>query len=130
MAGVLADITTAAHVLALLYIGLGGFFAWHWPKSIFIHVFFAAWGFIVLIFPIPCPLTSLEDYFRHLQGLGSLPGGFNEYYIYDQMIPRELLPAVAVAAIILLVTSYVGAYTRWKDRQAGSERHADRIKMG
>ena len=41
MAAFLADITVVVHFAALLYIGLGGFLAWVWPKTIFVHVFFA-----------------------------------------------------------------------------------------
>ena len=117
IARVLADMTVGVHVLALLYIGLGGFLAWRWPKSIFVHVFFALWGFAVNVFPIPCPLTALEDYFRSLQGLSPLPGGFNAYYIYGTVFPRAMLPLVAAAALAILVFSYVGAYHRWRQRE-------------
>jgi hypothetical protein len=114
MAGLLADVTMVVHFIALLYIGLGGFLAWHWRRSIFVHVFFAAWGVIVNVLPVPCPLTALEDWFRGMRGLGPLPGGFNEYYIYDEIIPRPLLPVVAVGAIVLLIVSYVGVWVRWR----------------
>lgn len=115
-ARLLADATVAIHVLALLYIGLGGFLAWRWPKSIFVHIFFALWGIAVNVFPIPCPLTAMEDYFRSLQGLGPLPGGFNAYYIYGTIFPRSLLPLVAVSALAIVIFSYVGAYQRWRHR--------------
>jgi hypothetical protein len=120
MAGVLADVTVVVHFAALLYIGLGGFLAWRWPRSIFVHVFFALWGILVNVTPIPCPLTAIEDHLRAQQGLGPLPGGFNEYYIYDDLVPRSLLPVVAVGAIVLLVVSYAGVYTRWR-RNARTE---------
>jgi hypothetical protein len=116
IAGVLADITVGVHILALLYIGLGGFLAWRWPRSALVHIFFAIWGVAVNVFPIPCPLTALEDYFRGLQGLGPLPGGFNAYYIYDTVFPRSVLPVVAVVALGLVIFSYVGAYVHWKHR--------------
>jgi Protein of Unknown function (DUF2784) len=112
MAGFLADATVVVHFAALLYIGLGGFLAWRWPKSIFVHVFFALWGILVNVTSIPCPLTALEDNFRAQQGLGPLPGGFNEYYIYDDLIPRALLPVVGVGVVMLLVVSYVGVLVR------------------
>jgi hypothetical protein len=115
VAAFLADVTVVLHFAALIYIGLGGFLAWRWPRSIYLHVFFAAWGVAVNVIPaLPCPLTALEDYFRHQQGLGSLPGGFNEYYIYGDLIPRSLLPVVAVLAVVVLVVSYVGAYVLWR----------------
>jgi hypothetical protein len=122
IARVLADATVGVHILALLYIGLGGFLTWRWPKSFFVHVFFALWGIAVNVFPIPCPLTALEDYFRRLQGLGPLPGGFNAYYIYGTMFPRSMLPAVAIMALAIVVFSYVGGYLRWRHRDAPAHR--------
>jgi hypothetical protein len=116
-ARVLADLTVGVHILALLYIGLGGFLAWRWPKSIFVHVFFAVWGVAVNVFPLQCPLTTIEDYFRGLQGLGPLPGGFNNYYIYGTVFPRSMLPVVAITAMLIVVVSYVGAYSRWRHRE-------------
>ncbi|HWM06989.1 MAG TPA: DUF2784 domain-containing protein [Actinophytocola sp.] len=117
MAGLLADVTVVVHFAALLYIGLGGFLAWRWPRSFFVHILFAAWGIAVNMLPINCPLTAVEDYFRGQQGLGPLPGGFNEYYIYGELVPRPLLPVVAVGAVVLLIVSYVGLYVRWRNRR-------------
>jgi Protein of Unknown function (DUF2784) len=118
MAAFLAGVIVAVHFAALLYIGFGGFLGWRWPKSLFIHMFFAAWGVAINTIPgLPCPLTSAEDYFRHQQGLGSLPGGFNEYYIYDDLLPRGLLPVVAVVAVIIFLVSYVGAFLLWRRRR-------------
>jgi hypothetical protein len=129
MAGFLAGVTTAVHFLALLYIGLGGFVAWRWPRSIFVHVPFAAWGFLVIAFPLPCPLTALEDYLRGLQGLGPLPNGFNEYYIYGELIPRSLLSLAGACALLLFVVSYSGVYLRWRDsQQDGDVEH--RVRLG
>ncbi|HVV09689.1 DUF2784 domain-containing protein [Amycolatopsis sp.] len=125
-ARLLADATVAIHILALLYIGLGGFLAWRWPKSIFVHIFFAIWGVAVNVFPIPCPLTALEDYFRSLQGLGPLPGGFNSYYLYGTIFPRSLLPVVAVTALAIVVYSYVGAFSRWRNHDSGAPTHQAR----
>ena len=125
MAKFLAEATVMLHLLALLFIGLGGFLAWRWPKILFVHVFFAAWGVLVNVAPIPCPLTALENYFRHQQGLGDLPGGFNAYYLYGTVIPHAALPAVAVLAIALVIISYVGAVQRW--RHHGTPAHPIRL---
>jgi hypothetical protein len=117
MAAFLADVTVVVHFAALLYIGFGGFLAWRWPKSIFVHIFFVIWGVSINVVPgLACPLTSLEDWFRARQGLGPLPGGFNEYYIYGDLIPRPLLPVVVVGAVVALIVSYVGTYLRWRRR--------------
>jgi hypothetical protein len=119
VAGFLAGVVVVVHFAALIYIGLGGFLAWRWPKSIFVHIFFAAWGVAINTVPgLLCPLTTAEDFLRHQQGLGSLPGGFNEYYIYDDLIPRSLLPVVAVVAVVLFVVAYAGAFVLWRRRRA------------
>ena len=130
MAKFLAEVTVAVHILALLLIGLGGFLAWRWPKLIFIHMFAAAWGILVNVTPVPCPFTALENYFRHQQGLGDLPGGFNAYYFYDTLFPRSFLPAIAVFALAMLVLSYVGAYQRWRHRDHSGDAHAHAAHLG
>ena len=117
MAGLLADVTAGVHFVALLYIGLGGFLAWRWPRTIFVHVFFAAWGVIVNVTSVSCPLTALQDWFRGMQGLAPLPAGFNEYYIYGEIIPRALLPVVGIGAIAVVIVSYVGVWKRWPRSQ-------------
>lgn len=113
---VLADVTVGIHILALLYIGFGGFLAWRWPKAALLHIFFAFWGIAVNVFPLSCPLTSLEDFFRAKQGLGALPGGFNAYYLYGTVIPHSMLPLAAVTALTVVVVSYIGAWQRYKHR--------------
>lgn len=123
MAEFLASATMVVHFVALLYIGLGGFLAWRWPKALFVHIFFVAWGVAVNVIPgLPCPLTTLEDHFRAQQGLGPLPGGFNEYYIYDDLIPRDLLLPFLVGAVTVLVISYVGAIKRLRRREPVASR--------
>jgi Protein of Unknown function (DUF2784) len=113
MAGLLADVTAGVHFVALVYIGLGGFLAWRWPRAIYFHAAFTAASVIVNVTSLPCPFTAVQDWFRGMQGLGPLPGGFNEYYIYDHLIPRSLLPVVAFVGIVLVIVSYVGAWKRW-----------------
>lgn len=118
MAEFLARATMVVHFLALLYIGLGGFLAWRWPRAIFVHVFFAAWGVAINTVPgLRCPFTELENHFRGQQGLGPLPGGFNEYYIYGHLIPRDLLPAFTIGALLVLIVSYAGAFVLWRRRR-------------
>lgn len=130
MAGVLANATALVHLLSLVYIGLGGFLGWRWPKSLLVHVFFAAWGFIVILASVPCPLTVLQDQLRHVQGLPSMPGGFNEFYIYGDIIPRSWLPVVAVGAIVALVISYVGTYLLHRRRVQGVDTAVDVAPIG
>jgi uncharacterized protein DUF2784 len=116
MASTMAHATVVLHFLALLYIGFGGFLAWRWPKSIFVHIFFALWGIAVNVLPLNCPLTELENFFRNQQGLSDLPEGFNAYYIYGHLFPAELTPFIGIVALVVVTVSYVGAYVQWRHR--------------
>ncbi|GLZ37541.1 DUF2784 domain-containing protein [Actinokineospora sp. NBRC 105648] len=120
MFAVLAHATVFVHFVALLYIGLGGFLAWRWPRSIFLHLLFAAWGVIVNVTSAACPLTSLENFFRAKQGLGPLPGGFNEYYIFGEILPTGYIGLAVAVGVAALVTSYAGVYIQWRNRKSTS----------
>ncbi len=130
MAKFLADVTVAVHLMALLLIGLGGFIAWRWPKLIFVHMLAVVWGVLVNVTPVPCPFTALENYFRHQQGLGDLPGGFNAYYLYGTVFPKSLLPVIGVVAIGLVIFSYVGVYQRWRHRDHSEDARTHRVRLG
>lgn len=129
MAKFLADVTVVVHILALLLIGFGGFVAWRWPKLIFVHMFAAAWGVLVNVTPVPCPLTAMENFFRHQEGLGDLPGGFNAYYLYGTVFPQSWLPAIGIVAIVVVVYSYFGVYHRWRHRH-DEETHVRPVPLG
>jgi hypothetical protein len=72
----------------------------------------------------------LENCFRHQQGLGDLPGGFNAYYLYDTVFPRTMLPLVGVIALLVVVFSYVGAYLRWRHRDVGNDAPTHQVRLG
>lgn len=119
MYAVLAGITASLHVAGLVYMLLGGFLGWRWPRAVMIHIPFALWGLLVVTGLNPThPLTWLEDRFREAQGLGPMRGGFNEHYIYGTFIPHSQLPVAAVLAAALIVVSYLGAYLRWQRRRS------------
>lgn len=131
MLWLLTVLVTVAHFVALAYIGLGGFLAWIWPRSLYVHVLFAAWGIVVNVFTLACPLTVVEDFLRQQRGLDPLPGGFNEYYLYDTLIPHSMLPFVAVAALLLVTVSYVGVYVLWRHRMHENPAgHGHSVRLG
>ncbi|WP_285663793.1 DUF2784 domain-containing protein [Actinorhabdospora filicis] len=91
------------HFLVLAFLALGGFLAWRWPRVWFAHLAMACWGLAAIAFPVICPLTHLEDAFRHKAGdAGLRPGGFIDTYIEGVVYPERdtVLVRWLVAAVV------------------------------
>jgi hypothetical protein len=117
IARALDDITVAVHYLVMGYIVFGGFLAWRWRWTMGVHLVAIAWAVISLLFPVSCPLTWLENTFRHAGGLPSLNGGFISTYITGVLYPSNDVLLVQVLAGIAVVISWVGIYRRSPRRQ-------------
>lgn len=115
---VLGEITMVVHFVALLYMALGGFLAWIWPRAIFPHIVMTVWA-VVIVLGAQCPLTYLENYFRERAGDAVLQDGFIETYIEGVVYPREDLVLVRICVGIVIAVSWFGAYMRWR-----AKRHA------
>lgn len=121
IARVLDDITVAVHYLVMAYIVFGGFLVWRWRWSMPIHAVAIAWAVISLVFPVSCPLTWLENTFRHWGGLPSLNGGFISTYMTGVLYPTNDILLVQILAGIAVVISWVGIYLRSPRRQHSHE---------
>lgn len=107
------EVTMVVHFVVIAYIALGGFLAWRWPRLIWPHLFFAAWGLVQLAGLLECPLTALENWARLRAGAHALkPGGFIDTYIEGVVYPAQyahLIQGVAVAAVLI---SWAGVLRR------------------
>lgn len=112
VARVLDDITVGLHYLVMGYIVFGGFLAWRWRWTMWVHLVAIGWAVISLIFPVSCPLTVLEDYFRHQGGLPSLNGGFIDTYITGVLYPSNDVLLVQVLVGIIVIASWAGILFR------------------
>lgn len=109
MYGFLADVTMVAHFAFLVFLVVGGFLAWRWPKVIYAHLAMVAWGVLITVFSIDCPLTGPEDYFRRKageEGLGA--DGFINTYLTGVVYPEEHLNLVRAAVAIMVLVSWIG----------------------
>ncbi|MGW4120199.1 DUF2784 domain-containing protein [Nocardia sp. NPDC004711] len=115
----LADATAIVHFLFVAYVVVGGFIAWRWPRTIWLHLLAFGWGFSTVLFTIECPLTNLENWARHRAGEAGLPAsGFIDYYITGVLYPRSALEEVRVLVVICVVVSWVGLYLLSRHRAA------------
>ena len=96
---VVVALTVAAHFAFIGYLVIGGFLAWRWPRSIWLHMPVVVWGVGSIAMGLPCPLTSIERWARAGAGMNPLPPeGFIAHYITGVLYPAD--SAIAVQAVV------------------------------
>ena len=64
----LADVVVLAHLAYLVFIPVGGFLAWRWPKVIPAHLAAIAVAIVSITAGFDCPLTTWENSLRKAGG--------------------------------------------------------------
>jgi Protein of Unknown function (DUF2784) len=104
----LAELIMVAHFAVLAFLVVGGFLAWRWRGLIYPHLAMATWGILVIAFPLNCPLTTAEDFFRVRTGQPELVGGFIDHYIDGVLYPQAAAGAVQLLVGVLVLGSWTG----------------------
>ncbi len=121
MYALLTVLTVVAHLAFLGYGVLGGFLALRWRRSIWLHAVAVAWGIVIVVAHLDCPLTWLERWARGRAGMAPLPpDGFIAHYITGVLFPADWLGTVEVVVLTLVAFSWL-LYARQRSR-----RHRDR----
>jgi hypothetical protein len=110
MAMVLAESVMVLHFAVLAFLLVGGFFAWRWRGVIYPHLAIGLWALLSLSFPITCPLTVWENFFRARAGLPVLETGFIDHYIDGVLYPESASVMVQLVLGTLVIMSWVGFY--------------------
>jgi hypothetical protein len=117
----LADSFVILHFAFTAFVIVGGFLTWRWPQIAFLHLPALAWGSWVEVSHSICPLTPLENHFRHLGGEAGYRGGFLAHYLVRLLYPPGLTWHIqwelAAALIAINVVAYWGLIRRWRHRQ-------------
>ncbi|GAA1268715.1 DUF2784 domain-containing protein [Saccharothrix xinjiangensis] len=116
----LAELVMVVHFGVLGFLVVGGFLAWRWPKVVYFHAAMATWGLLVVLFPIACPLTWLENTFREAAGQEPLAVGFIDTYIDGVLYPDSAARPVQVLVALVVLGSWVGLYLRRRAGQRAS----------
>jgi hypothetical protein len=126
--GTVATVVLALHFAFVAYVVAGGYLAWRWTKAIVPHLFAAAWGGLIALGLVECPLTWAEDWARRKDGQGPLTQGFVDRYLDNVLYPERYLTEVRLAVALVIALSYVGVYLFWRRRQrrAAGVTHPDR----
>jgi hypothetical protein len=119
----LTTLILAVHFGYLAYLVLGGFLAWRWPRTIWLHLTAAAWGTIIVgadlaAGGLTCPLTYAEDWSRRRAGEAGLTTGFIDRYIEGVVYPERFAAAAQALAAAAVLVSWVGFYLRRRRRVA------------
>jgi Protein of Unknown function (DUF2784) len=106
----LADLLVVLHLAFAAFVVFGGFLAWKRRWVILVHVPALAWGFWVETSGQICPLTPLENHFRHLAGQAGYQGGFLDHYLVPILYPPGLTRSDQWVLAVLLCAINVVAY--------------------
>lgn len=114
-----ADATVVVHLAFLGYVVAGGFLAWRFRRTFWLHVVAVIWGFSTVLIGFDCPLTYLENWARERGGEAQLPStGFITHYLTGVVYPEHAVNLVRALVGGCVVVSWVGyAYLRTRSRR-------------
>ncbi|MBF6191461.1 DUF2784 domain-containing protein [Nocardia implantans] len=123
----LADATAVTHFAFVAYVVVGGFLAWRFGRTIWLHLLAVCWGFSTIVFGFDCPLTHLENWARERAGEQRLPSsGFIDHYLTGVIYPESALGLVRATVAALVVASWLGYVSALRRRAAPAGAHAPR----
>ena len=114
----LADLTVLLHLGFVLFVVFGVLLVARWPRLLPGHLACAGWGAYTEFTSTVCPLTPLENHFRHLAGEAGYEGGFIAHYLWPLIYPAGLTPTIQVGlGIGVLVLNAAGYAFLWRRRR-------------
>ncbi|MDQ0369175.1 DUF2784 domain-containing protein [Catenuloplanes indicus] len=114
----LVVVALVLHAGFLAYLAVGGYLAWWWPRTIWLHLITAAWGVTVVAASLTCPLTTLERWARAGAGQSVPDAGFIDRYLTGVIYPEDHLWTARIVLGVVVVVSWTGFVMRWRRRRA------------
>lgn len=106
---VIGDTAMVLHFAFLVYVTLGGFLAWRWPRMIWPHLIVAAYAFGITVIGWDCPLTHVEEWGRTNAGQnGMAEVGFIDHYLTGVIYPEEHLLTAQLLVALSVAISWLG----------------------
>ena len=112
----LADAVLLFHLAFILFVVLGAFLVWRFPRLIWLHLPAVAWAALIEIIGFVCPLTPLENHLRRLSGETGYQGGFIEHYLLPIIYPHGLTHGVQIGLGIAVIAINVVVYALLRRR--------------
>src|SRR5215207_6391821 len=99
-ARILANLVLGVHFTFVIFSVLGGFLVL-WKRWIaWLHVPSVLWSSFVNLFSHVCPLTPIENRFRHLAGQAGFEGGFIQHYVAPLVYPGGMPSTTSLITIV------------------------------
>jgi hypothetical protein len=108
----LTTLILALHFGFLAYLVAGGFLAWRWPRTIWVHLTTAGWGVLVIAAQLTCPLTWAEDWSRRRAGEAGLSQGFIDRYLEGVVYPERYTTLAQAFVVVVVAGSWAGLLIR------------------
>jgi hypothetical protein len=115
--GFVTGTVVALHFAFLGYVLVGGYLAWRWPRTIWLHAVAGLWVVLIISGGPNCPLTYAEHWARRQAGeVGPFPG-FIDRYVEGVFFPTGQEWVGQVALGIVVAVSWVGFALRRRSRR-------------
>ncbi len=108
-----ADALLVLHMAFILFVVAGGLLVFVQRRWAWLHLPLAAWGALVELASLPCPLTPLENRLRVLGGEQGYGGGFIEHYLLPVIYPPGLAVSTQLVLGLLVIGINAGVYGLW-----------------
>ena len=123
---ILADLVLLLHLCFILFVLFGVFIVFKKHKLAWVHIPVALWGMLISLVGWRCPLTPLENLFRHMAGEEGYAGSFINHYImpivYPSGLTREL--AIGMGIFVLLWNGLFYSILIYKIKRKGRQPRA------
>jgi len=104
-----AQLVVLTHFGFVVFVVLGVLFVLRWRSLMWVHLPVALWGVLIEFGGWVCPLTPLENWFRHKAGRANYSGGFLDHYLFALLYPDGLTRTVQIAlGVLVLAINLVG----------------------
>ncbi len=113
---ILTELTVIFHLLFIVFVVVGGFFANRWGWMIILHLSALVWGVYAELSPgVICPLTTLENYFGNLAGLSTYKEDFILRYLIPIIYQESLSSSIQYILVGIVILINIIAYkAKWK----------------
>ncbi len=106
-----ADAVVVIHLLFIIFAVAGGLLLFLRQWIAWLHLPAVVWAVLIEWKGWICPLTPLENYFRHKAQLISYEGGFIGHYLFPVIYPGDLTPQIQIilGGVVIVVNLLVYA---------------------